>query len=192
MPIRTVPLDEATPEERRDFVRHFLNLEVAGDESDDQIHAKILTAQPGTTIIFVNEPESEADLEAAEVEGEQPLRAEEAKGRQAAGLGKGDPRAVIFIPITETEDGSGARDVLVGVNGRGWQLKRGVDLPVPWRVVVALENAEATIVRHRNDEGHEGEVTSHNARRFNFNFVHRPPKSEIDAWLERTGAEFCA
>lgn len=192
MSIRHIPITEATPEQLSEFARTFLNLDLNGRESPEQILVKIQSAQPGSNLIFVNEVDTEADLAAQEIEGEQPLRDEEAKGKQAGTLGRGDPKAVIFIPIVETEDNSGARDVVVGVNGRAWQLKRGVDLPVPWRVVVALENASATIIRHRNDEGHEGEVAMHDARRFNFNFIERPSQGEIDAWLERTGAEFCA
>lgn len=191
MPIRPVALDEATPEQRNAYARNFLQLDVSDADGDEAVRAKITTAQPGVTQIFINEPDSPEEIAAQETETVE-LRAEEAKGRQAGGLGKGDPRAIIFIPPIETEDDSGGRDVPVGVNGRGWLLKRGYDLNVPWRVVIALQNAKADIVRHRSDEGHEGEVVVTKANRFNFNFVEKPSQAEINAWLERTGAEFCA
>lgn len=191
MPIRPIGLAEATPEQRRAYVRNFLNLDVSDSDSDDAVATKITQAQPGVQQIFVNEPDSPEEVAAQETETVT-LKPEEGQGRQSGTLGGGDPRAIIMIPIVETEDGSGARDVLVGVNGRGWQLKRGVDLNVPWRVVEALKSAQADIVRHRNDEGHEGEVVVHKALRYNFNMVQAPSKAEIDAWLERTGAEFCA
>lgn len=191
MTIRSIPTDQATPEQRVDYVRNFLNLPLAGAETEAEISAMIDRAQPGHPFMFVNEVDTPEEIAAAETAAV-PLKPEEATGRQAGSLGKGDPRAVIFIPAIDTEDGSGNNDVLVGVNGRGWQLKRGVDLPVPWRVVVALQNAVADIVRHRSDEGHEGEVLVTKAARFNFQFVEQPSKAEIDAWLERTSAQFCA
>lgn len=192
MPIKPVSLDASTPEQRAAYVRNFLNLEVSGLDTETQIMAKLLQAQPGTTVIFVNEADAPEDVAAAETVGEVPLRPEEAKGKQAGSLGKGDPRAIIMIPNVESEDGSGSRDVLVGVNGRGWQLKRGVDLPVPWRVVEALQNAVADVVRHRSDEGHEGEVQVTKAKRFNFEFIEKPSAAEIAAWHERIDSQFCA
>jgi len=191
MPIRPVGLDEASAEERFAYARNFLQIDVSPADSDENVRAKITTAQPGVTQIFVNEPDTSEEIAAQETTPID-LREEEAKGKQAGSLGKGDPRAIIFIPPIETEDDSGGRDVPVGVNGRGWLLKRGHDLNVPWRVVIALQNAQADIVRHRNDEGHEGEVRVTRAQRVQFNFVEKPSQREIDDWLERTGAEFCA
>lgn len=191
MAIRHIPLAEATPEQVFEFARTFLNLEVTGADSADSVSAKIQTAAPNTTMIFVNEPDSVAEVAASEV-AEVELRPEENTGRSTGTLGKGDPRAIIMIPIVETEDGSGARDVLVGVNGRAWQLKRGVDLPVPFRVVRALQAAKANIIRHSQEEGKEGDVISHEAMRFNFNMVEGPSQAEIEEWDRRVGAEFCA
>lgn len=191
MAIHPVALADATPEQRFDFARLFLNLDVSPTDSEDAVLAKITAAQPGVTQIFVAEADTPEQVAAQETE-EVSLKPEESQGKMAGTLGRGDPRAIIMIPATETEDGSGSRDVVVGVNGRAWQLKRGVDLNVPYRVVVALQNAEADIVRHRNDEGHEGEVTITKAKRFVVQIIEGPTKAEIDAWLERSGAEFCA
>ncbi|MGH6783599.1 MAG: hypothetical protein ACREBP_03145, partial [Sphingomicrobium sp.] len=126
MPIRNVAFADSTPEQRREFARSFLNLDVSEADSDHAISAKLLAAQPGLAMIFVNEPDTPADIAALETV-QPPLKTEEASGRMTGTLGKGDPRATIFIPVLDTEDGSGARDALVGVNGRGWQLKRGHD-----------------------------------------------------------------
>lgn len=192
MPIKPIQIDAADDAQRVDYVRNFLNLELAGNESDAEIRAKIERAQPGNTMMFVNEPDTPEDVAAAET-AQVELKAEEAAGRQAGTLGKGDPRATIMIPVVETEDGSGSKDVLVGVNGRAWQLKRGVDLDVPWRVVEALRNAVADRVTHRQDEGHEGEVIVTPTQRFTLTFPNGQPSAEvIDEWRERTGKQFCA
>jgi hypothetical protein len=192
MSIRPIPLTEAQPAQLRDYARSFLQLEVTAEDSDSSVMSKIKAAQPDAVTIFVNEPDTPEEVVAAETAGEVPLRPEEESGRMVAGLGQGDPRAVIEIPQIETEDGSGSRDVLVGVNGRAWQLQRGQRLPVPWRVVEALRNAKATIVRHSSEEGREGEVLTHDAARVGFQILEQPSAAEIAAWHERTDAMFCA
>jgi hypothetical protein len=192
MSIKPVAISESTAQQRLDYVRNFLNLEISGTEDESDILSKINAAQPNSTMIFVNEPDTSAETTAGETAGEVTLSPEEATGRQSGTLGRGDPRAVIMIPVVETEDGSGARDVVVGVNGRGWQLKRGVDLSVPWRVVEALDNAVAHIVRHSQEEGREGEVIIHTAKRVSYQFIEKPTAAEIAAWHERTDALFCA
>lgn len=142
-------------------------------------------------MIFTNEADGAADIAAAEAHDVE-LKKEEATGKMAGSLGRGDPRAVIRIPVVDTEDGAGARDVVVGVNGRAWQLKRGPDLPVPWRVVEALKNAKMHVVRHSFEEGREGDVDIRIADRFAVQMLSGPSQAEIDEWVERTGAEFCA
>ncbi len=191
MPIRQITLDEASDQHRADYARNFLNLALTGTEDPAAIRAKIEAAQPNVSTIFINEPDAPADIAAAETAPVE-LRSEEAAGRSTGTLGKGDPRARIFIPIVDTEDGSGARDVLVGVNGRGWQIKRGMDADVPWRVVEAMKNAKMHVVRHSQEEGREGEVVINVADRFGFQLLEGPTPNQVAEWLERTGAEFCA
>lgn len=191
MPIRQVPIAESTPAQRRLYASAFLNLPVEDSDSDTEISSKIAAAQPGATLIFVQDADTPADMAVAETAAVV-LKPEEATGKITGTLGHGDPRAIIHIPTLDSEDGSGARDVVVGVNGRAWQLQRGHDLPVPWRVVEALQHAQSDIVRHRHDEGHEGEVDIKRAARVAFHFIEKPSQAAIDSWVERTGAEFCA
>jgi hypothetical protein len=192
MAIRNISITEATPAQLSEYVRTFLNLEVSGHETPEELNAKIDAAQPGATMIFVNEPDTPAQVTAQETAGEVPLRTEEPRGKQAGSLGQGDPRAVIHIPIVDTEDESGKRDVLVGVNGRAWQLKRGHDLTVPWRVVVALQNAVTDVVRHSQAAETLGDVTVSKAQRVAFNMLERPSEAELAEWNERVGQQFCA
>lgn len=189
MTIKTGTLADATPEQLRDYATNFLNLDASAADSDDAIRSLIQSAQPNNPTIFYQEADTVADVAATET-AEVQLRPEEAPGKIAGSLGHGDPRAVIFIPVVEAEGGD--RDVPVGVNGRAWLLKRGHDLPVPWRVVAALESAIADVVTHRTDEGHEGEIDVRASSRFPFSFKERPTEAEIEAWRARIGAEFCA
>ena len=191
MAISPKKLADATPQERLAFALHFLNLDVSSTDTDDHVTAKIKQAQPGSDMIFVNAPDSVAEVAAQETESVT-LKPEEGAGRLTGTLGAGDPRATIFIPNVDTADGLGTRDVLVGVNGRAWQLKRGVDLDVPWRVVEALQNATADVVTHSQEPETLGDVNVQKAQRFGFSITRGPSQAEIEDWRARTGAEFCA
>jgi hypothetical protein len=79
-------------------------------------------------------------------------------------------------------------DVGVGVNGMVWQLKRDVNLDVPWRVVEALGLTDQDIVRHTE----EGEVVITTSRRVQVQFpLGMPSMDDIKAWRARTDDVFC-
>lgn len=180
MAIKTISMDEATEEQLRAYVTNFLNIELG---SGDDARTAIARAQPDATFIFVLEQEAvvahAADAPAGEDTG---------AGGMLGSLGRDDPKWVLNIPIVESDDNSGKNDVLVGVNGRAWQIKRGVDVTVPHRVVIALDNAIADQVRHDD----EGNVSITKAKRFSYQTIERPSAAEIAAWDQKVGAEFCA
>ena len=194
MAVITIQLDESTPAQRRAFVTNFLNLDLSAEATDEQVNAAIAQAQPGVKHIFALE-EAPASAVAPDEEAPIPpeqLAPEERGQRMHGSLGKSDPRWRIIIPAMETEDGSGGRDVLVGVNGRAWQMKRGVELDVPHRVIVALDNAVQDILRHEDDgQGNVNEVRRR-SKRFTYEVIDRPSKDAIAAWEKATSAEFCA
>ena len=95
MAIRPVNLTEATPDQRRDYARLFLNLDVNPADTDDQILAKIQSAQPNVAQIFVNEPDTPEQVAAQETEPVT-LKPEESQGKMSGTLGTGDPRAITF------------------------------------------------------------------------------------------------
>lgn len=182
---------ESTPEERRAYAINFLNLDITPSASDDDVHSAIRQAQPDVTTIFVAVQPDAPFILGTEPLPDAALAPEEQAGRSQGSLGRGDPRAVIFIQPVESADGTGNEDVYVGVNGRGWQLRRGVDLNVPWRVVEALDLTIQDIVRHRDDEGHEGEEVVTQAHRFPVTVRKAPSEEEVAAWHERTDELFC-
>ena len=58
------------------------------------------------------------------------------------------------INIAKTNDDTGSDDVFVGVNGKGYLLKRGVDIPnVPASVVDVLRNAVETRYSQKRVQG---------------------------------------
>lgn len=203
--IKSVPVEESDADQRREYARAFLNLDLPQTASDEEISSAIERANPGTKMIFVQEaPTPEQANEPSVVHQFTPeeqakidkmsLRPEE-QGRPTAGsLGRGDPRFLIEIPSVETDDNTGNMDVEVGVNGRAWQLKRGMPLSVPARVVEALQHAISDVVRHEADRNNSFEVntTVRSAKRVPFQILERPTEQAMEAWHKETDALFCA
>lgn len=192
MALEAIEIAEATAHQRLIYAQDILNLELEGNETEEQVLAQIQKAQPGNSKIFVEmaPPENVQDQAAAAAKA----AAEEAPpaqdGRITGSLGKGDPICTIMIQAMNNEDGSGNDDVAVGVNGRIWQLMRGHDLVVPWRVVAAIGLCEQDLVRHDED----GTVKITKAMRFPISFPDPskiPSKEEVLAWEERTNDAFC-
>jgi hypothetical protein len=78
-----------------------------------------------------------------------------------AAKAKGDRVALL---IHEQDGLAGSDDVFVGVNGRGYQIKRGVEVLVPPEVVEVLNNA---IITHFEPDK-DGGMRERSVRRFNF------------------------
>ncbi len=49
----------------------------------------------------------------------------------------------IKLPLTRSEK----EDVFVGINGRTWQIARGVEVELPWNVVKVLERQEKMLAQ---------------------------------------------
>lgn len=176
-PVKSISLDEATAAQKRSFATDFLNLDVPADAGEEAIDALIAQAQPGATMIFVQDAEpSQADAPAISDESE--------TGRMVGTLGKTDPRYTILIPVVDSDDDTGAADVVVGVNGRAWQIKRGVEVSVPARVFFALENASGDKIDHVGRGEDIAEVVT-KFKRFPVQVLERPTEAELKAWHER-------
>ena len=182
MSISMKPIEEASAYELRAFATNFLNLEMTGSESDVEVKALIQRAQPEAKTIFVNSEEAD---EAMPLGQTTTISSDDAYAgeRQAGSLGKQDPRVIINSPVGSGDDVLSRSDVAVGVNGVVWQIKRGVDVDVPLRVVEALGLTEQDIVRH-NFEDDSVIVTK--AMRFPINFPKGKPSDEVmKAWHDR-------
>lgn len=179
------PINEATPEERLIYAKSFLNLEIPDDADEAQVLTLLHAAQPQSEMIFVEESAPEIDRIDPPALNESLT---ENAARVAGSLGHIDPRAIIHIMKIEGNEGETINDdVGVGVDGRIWQLKRGVDLNVPWRVVEALSLTEQTIIRH-NDKG---DVIERTSRRIPYTIISQPSPEEIEEWHRKTDGLFC-
>jgi hypothetical protein len=192
--VRNIPMAEATEAQKRTYASQFLNLDLSSAVTEADVDAAIGRAQPNVTMIFVlDAPIAEDEQAEAAALAASPEDKPSGPG-MVGSLGRGDPRAVINIPVVDTKDSSGRADVVVGVNGRAWQMQRGVDISIPWRVVEALQNARGERVEHEQNKLNPAEVDEIVTpfQRHAFSFIEKPSKDEIDAWFERTKDEFCA
>lgn len=187
--MRTVTFAEATDPEIINFAQ-ILGLDIEPGSDRNIVIASIQTVFPGDAF---NVPDAPAPVDMAgsappRPEGYTPaagggvLRAEDHPAN--AGATYADPRAVIIIDNAERDGVISKVDVAVGVNGVVWQLKRGVKLDVPFRVVEALNNAVRNSITH-NDEG---EVVESETLAYNYRPLEMPSRDQIAEWHERVDA----
>lgn len=67
-----------------------------------------------------------------------------------------------ILTIHQTNDDGGAEDVFVGVNGYGYQIKRGEPVEVPEEVVQVIANAKQELMTF----GKDGNVIARTTPRF--------------------------
>jgi hypothetical protein len=110
MAVRSLPIDEASPIQVRAFATNFLNLDIPDTADDAAVLAAVRQASPNIATIFelVDENDAEEPAQQNGAAAAIPLAPEEFAGRMQGTLGQGDPRAVIQIPVIETEDSSGS------------------------------------------------------------------------------------
>jgi hypothetical protein len=186
--MRPVSIWEADNTQRRWYALNLLQIDIEGD-TDEAVTSKIMQANAGSEQIFVTD-----EVAAVDQAGDLPphvdgathveLAVAHAPGSQGS-LGQGDPRVVINIPVEMRNNEAYDRDVEVGVNGRCWQIRRAIDVPVPYRVYLALRAAVGMSVDHKT-VGADVVETERNVPRFSPNVVKMPSDAEIAAWHART------
>lgn len=180
-------IDDATPAEVRLFASSFLGIPVEG-QTDDQVVAAVRAATETDNIYVRVQPEDQQQT------GHPPLPPvvatvdENAPTKLQGGLGHGDPKVRIVLHNEEKDGVIVSRHKEVGVNGVVWLLKRGVPIEIPYRVFLALDNANRDVITHNG----EGEVMTQSVKNTPFNVERRPSDEEIAAWEARTANQFMA
>ena len=178
----TVNIDEATPEQVRNYAASFLGIPV-DDVTDGEVLAKVRASIEGSTIFVATETD-EADQTGAE-----PAKSAEETtvgGGLVGTLGREDPKVTLTLHAEERDGVVVNRHKEVGVNGVVWLLKRGEPITIPYRVYIALRNAERHIITHTP----EGEVREQVVLNTPFNVERMPPPEQIEAWHRKTDAMF--
>ncbi len=176
----TKSLNEATPDELRNYAKQFLGIPV-DDDDDAAVLAKVRAANDGDTIFVAN------GADPADMSGDAPLPVEASQGGGTMGtLGHDDPKVTLTLHAEERDGVVVNRHKEVGVGGRVWLLKRGESITIPYRVYSALKDAERHVITH-TPEGEQREQVVHNTP---FNVERMPPPEEIAAWHKRTDDMF--
>jgi hypothetical protein len=175
----TVSIDEASPEQLRDFAKTFLGIDVSNDD-DNAVLAKVRAANEGTTI-FVRSAQDEADQT-----GSPPPKPADVGGGLVGSLGRDDPKVTLTLHAEERDGVVVNRHKEVGVNGVVWLLKRGESITIPYRVFMALNDAERHVITHTS----EGEVREQKVKNTPFNVERMPSQEEIKAWHAQTDSQF--
>lgn len=105
--------------------------------------------------------------------------------RKHATVSSASTKDRVTININEAQNPFDPVDVQVQVNGRMYQIKRGVDVGVPPEVVHALDNAEIGRARQKIDEkGMPAGVEFTPAKRFPYRIVDADSMQLYKAWLQ--------
>lgn len=173
-------INEATPDQVRRYAASFLGIPT-DDVPDADILAKVTASIEGSTI-FVDVAEDPVDQT-----GSAPPKVEGGSGGGLVGsYGRDDPKVTLTLHAEERDGVVVNRHKEVGVNGVVWLLKRGESITVPYRVYLALKNAERHVITHTS----EGEQREQVVLNTPFNVERMPSKEEIDDWHAKTDAVF--
>jgi hypothetical protein len=139
-----VKIEEATNEQLREYAQTMLQLDLEDSLSDADIRAKIDVVKPGLQLLTLN-----GDAPVQPTTSKAPVRAEYIPGADRVppedlSHFRFDP--IVTINITETNDEARQSDVSIIVGPNQWWIKRAEDAPVPYRVYLALKQAEEWVM----------------------------------------------
>jgi hypothetical protein len=177
-----ISIDEATPDQVRAYAASFLGIPV-DDVSDGEVMAKVRASIEGTSIFVATGPVEDADQT-----GSKPPKVDAAtqSGGLVGSYGRDDPKVTLTLHAEERDGVVVNRHKEVGVNGVVWLLKRGESITIPYRVYLALKNAERHIITHTTDGEQREQVVLNTP----FNIERMPPQEEIEQWHKQTDAVF--
>lgn len=173
----TKTISEATPDQLRGYASQFLGIDVT-DATDAEVLAKVRAANDGDTIFVSTAPEPTSQA------GSPPPRVEGAatSGGLVGTFGRDDPKVQLTLHSEERDGVVVSRHKEVSVNGRAFLLKRGESITIPYRLFIALENAERDAITHDG----QGNTIHQKVKNTPYNIEVMPSREEIAAWHERT------
>lgn len=201
-----IKIEEADAKTLRYFAEVTMGLEIKDGTNAAQIRAKLKqagyaadtipapAAPPEPIVQYVQVPAAAPAPVLAASDGEQVERPAAVSRPASAALMHPSQDPKVLLTVHKTDDKRRARDVVVGVNGDIFQIRRGTKVDVPYRVYLALENAkEKAAVPHETEVNKiTGEPIMVWEDVYSYSFdVHRMPSDEeIAAWEHATGAGF--
>ena len=201
-----VAIDEADFKSLKHFAEVALGLEVNTGTNSAQLRAKIRTVMPTAKDIPVYvEPAPAAPPPPVPAVAAKPLTDEdgnlvapanrpaaiERAGTTALTHSSQDPK--VKIVIQKTADKTRSRDVTVSVNGEVFRMQRGVEIEVPYRVYLALEDAKE-MAAVETDQIHPQSglpiMDWQEVYSYPFSVKALPSEEVVAAWLAATSTGF--
>jgi hypothetical protein len=200
-----IPLADADMPTLKHFAETLLGIEVKTGTNAAQLRGKISAAapelkdvpalpKPPEPMVMAAPPPAPAPAEYVPVEGENPALRPAAISRpasQALMHPNLDPK--VRIKIHKTDDKRRSKEVTVSVNGAVWRMQRGVEIDVPYRVYLALDNAKEKAAVETDDLNpvtKEPIMGWEEIHSYPFTVRQMPSDEEIDAWEIATGSGF--
>lgn len=135
-----IPIEEANAAQLRYYAETVLGLDgVKPGQSAGHLIGKIQAASPDITQVEVPETMIEAPEAIQPGKPAAPASASPAPSGREGGHFRYDPK--VTLQVQSTNDGSRPKRVFVACNGDVIEIKRGVDVTIPYRFFLALENA---------------------------------------------------
>lgn len=185
-----IPINEASNKQLLFYAQRVLGLDVNKGANNSTIIAKIESAQPGTTEIDVEET---ADMQTNASSGDTltPAAADVPEDTHQAAHFRHDPK--VTVRISPTSDKTRAKDVQIAVNGDVVIVKRGAEVPIPYRHYLALRDAVEKVGRETdeiNPKTHMPIIEWVDLPSYEYSVLRMPTDAEIADFHKRTDAAF--
>jgi hypothetical protein len=170
--MQQLPIVDATDQQIRDFC-DAQQIELDATSRSEMLAVLSSVWEHDYILMAVGEYDGQTD----QVQTPEPI----AQTTITGGVGSNDPK--VLIRIGKTEMPGGKDPVPVGVNGRTVVIQRDMNVELPYRFYLALQNA----VRETVDQNSQtGDITTSAVSNYPMQTLRLPPQDEIDAWHEST------
>ena len=92
----------------------------------------------------------------------------------------------VSIIINESDKPEDLNEVFVAVNGRAYQIQRGIPVPVPPEVVHALDNAVIDKAIQQYENGMPAGIILRPSKRYPYQFASPEDASQYRSWMNRS------
>lgn len=177
---RKVSIEEANFASLKRHAESVLNLEVPRGTNANGLRGKILAVAPETREVELVDDAGRT----TPVAKSEPVAA--SKARYSINHPGADPK--VRMVIHKTDDVTRAKEVTVSVNGFVWRMQRGVEIDVPYRAYLALNDAVEKRAVPQDEDGPFGlpKYEYQEVKSYPFQIIAMPSADEIDAWHKAT------
>lgn len=179
--MQKIPIKDATDLQLRAWATEALGLQIAHNASREKIAAAILQADQAGEI-FIETPQAPPAPDSMDpmMNYVGPSQIKPLMGKGAAY--KSDPHVVLVL--NRTEEHGGDEPLPLSVNGKRFDIPRGVPVVIPWRYFLNLRQCIKTVYHQVSDN----EVLGRDVQAYPFNVLVWPSREEVINWHTKDAA----